>query len=131
MRGRIMVRQRQRCSLLGLLMACSLAASASLIESAAFAKECEGWNVDRKLLGKQKDPDSEPKKSKNVSGVACATGSGFPRICLIVDDETQGTQAVVVDDGEMTAGQFIRLIYDSHDGELVELDAEGVAYSDG
>jgi Protein of unknown function (DUF3616) len=122
--------ERRRC-LPALLMACSLAAAASVIISMASAKDAESWKVHGKLFGEQKDPHADPDKSKDVSGIACATTSGFPRICLIVDDETQGAQIVIVDDGELTAGQFIRLIYDTHHDEVLELDAEGAAYADG
>ncbi len=50
---------------------------------------------------------------------------------MLVDDETQGAQIVVMGDGKLVAGDFIRLIYNSQDGELLELDAEAVAYADG
>ena len=77
------------------------------------------------------DAGSDSKKSEDVSGIACATTSRFPRICLIADDETQGTQIVILKDGELIAGDSVRLIDDFHDGKPLELDAEGVAYADG
>jgi Protein of unknown function (DUF3616) len=73
----------------------------------------------------------DSKKSEDVSGIACATTSGFPRICLLVDDETQGAQIVMLKKDKVVAGDFIRLIHNAHDGELLELDAEGVGYADG
>jgi hypothetical protein len=92
------------------------------------------WTVNQKLIGKPREitSDNDPNhKSKDVSGIACATESGFPRICLAADDETQGAQIVVLKDGKLEAGDFIRLIYNAHKGELLELDAEGVAYANG
>jgi hypothetical protein len=102
------------------------------IGSAAAAQADKPWKVHEKLLGEPKALDTtDAKKSEDVSGIACATSSGFPRLCLVVDDETQGAQIVIVDDGELLAGDFIRLIYDRHDDKLLELDAEGVAYAEG
>ena len=90
------------------------------------------WEVHGKLIGKPKNLDgSESKKSEDVSGIACATTSGFPRICLVADDETQGAQIVILEDGKLIAGDFVRLIDDNFAGEPLELDAEGVAFADG
>lgn len=88
------------------------------------------WPVKGKVVGKT-DRTGEIGKSNNLSGIACATATGFPRIGLLADDETQGVQIVVVKDEEVVAGDFIRLIYNSHGEKLLELDAEGVAYADG
>lgn len=86
------------------------------------------WKVKGKLLGKRND-----KKAEDVSGIACNSASGFPRQCLVVDDELQGAQIVIVNDGGMIAGEFIRLIKDqsAQTSKLLELDAEGVTYADG
>jgi hypothetical protein len=89
------------------------------------------WKVEGRLAGKPKDEFLNSKKSEDVSGIACGTEAGFPRVCLLVDDETQGAQIVVLEDGKLVAGDFVRLIYNTHDGDLLELDAEGVAYGDG
>jgi hypothetical protein len=88
------------------------------------------WPVKPKLLGKPKE-DGISDKSKDVSGMACATASGFPRLCLVADDESQGVQIAILHDGKMVAGDFIRLIYNQFNGKLVELDAEAVAFADG
>jgi hypothetical protein len=93
------------------------------------ARNTDGWRVEGKLLGEIRDADY--KKSRDVSGIACTTASGFPRICLLADDETQGAQIVILDFERLIAGDFIRLIYNSHDDAPLELDAEGVAYADG
>ena len=97
----------------------------------AAAKENEPWRVAGKLIGKPEAKESDSDKSHDVSGVACATTEGFPRKCLLVDDETQGAQIVILNDGSLVAGDFIRLIYNVQDGKPVELDAEGVAFADG
>lgn len=89
----------------------------------------EAWTVDGKLLGKAKDGDF--KKSEDASGIACDRSSGFPRLCLVADDETQGAQIVILKDGELVAGDFIKLMNAQHDGKPLELDAEGVAFDGG
>jgi len=96
------------------------------------AAEAEGytsWPVKNRLQGRV--DNGQPEKSEDVSGIACTPGPAFPRLCLVVDDETQGAQIVVLTDGLLTAGDFIPLSHDSYDGKPLELDAEGVAYADG
>ena len=90
----------------------------------------EEWPVEGKLVGKPKDGDT-PKKSRDVSGIACDTQGNFPRRCLVIDDETQAAQAVTVYDGRVVAGAVVPLISDSFQGRPLELDGEGVAFSDG
>lgn len=90
----------------------------------------EPLKVSGKLVGKVKD--GEFKKSEDVSGLACAgDDSVYPRICLLVDDESQGAQVVILHEDHLVAGDFIRLIDSSFKGKPLELDAEGVAYADG
>ncbi|MFD0938877.1 DUF3616 domain-containing protein [Methylobacterium trifolii] len=66
-----------------------------------------------------------------MSGIACASDVEFPRICLVADDESQGAQIVILRDGNLVAGRFIRLLDAAYEGKPLELDAEGVAYADG
>jgi hypothetical protein len=61
---------------------------------AARAQDLAPWKVHGKLLGKSAGP-SDFEKSEDVSGIACDRSSGFPRLCLVADDETQGTQIVI------------------------------------
>lgn len=89
------------------------------------AGDDDAWPVHGRLLGKN------DKKSEDVSGIACATPRGFPRSCLVIDDNVQHAQFVTVKDGELIAGDTIALIDDSFDGKDLELDGEGVAYADG
>jgi hypothetical protein len=84
--------------------------------------------VKNRLQGKMRN--GEPEKSEDVSGIACAPGT-LPRLCLVVDDETQGAQVVILQQDMLVAGDFIPLIEDEYDGKRLELDAEGVAYADG
>lgn len=95
------------------------------------ATDPQPWEVRGKLIGKLKGLNGGSKKSKDVSGIACATDTGFPRICLLADDETQGAQIVILEDGKLIAGDFVRLIDDSFEDKPLELDAEGVAFDDG
>jgi hypothetical protein len=113
-------------------MVCSLTGAVLTSAGLTYAQGNEPWKIDGKLLGQPKDLGGlDAKQSEDVSGIACATTAGFPRICLVADDETQGTQVVILKDGELVAGDFIRLIDDVHADKPLELDAEGVAYADG
>lgn len=121
----------------GRLQARLAAAVLSLVGSGAAPAQQTEWQVKGRLMGGAKNAaGTEFKKSTDVSGIACTTETGFPRICLIVDDESPGAQIVIMKDGEMIAGDFIQLIAEVHtakDGQekLAELDAEAVAYSEG
>lgn len=90
----------------------------------------ENWKVDGKLRGELKRA-SDFEKSEDVSGIACDNSMPLPRLCLAVDDETQGAQIVLLRDGELRAGGFIPLIVAQFGGEPLELDAEGVAFDSG
>jgi len=64
-----------------------------------------------------------------VSGIAC-TSASFPRLCLVIDDESQHAQVIVLKDGEIRAGDTISLIDDRYEDEPLELDGEGVAFTE-
>lgn len=90
------------------------------------------WRVEKKLVGKDKNKKKHDGKSTDVSGIACTESAGFPRRCLVIDDELQAAQIVIVEDGHLRAGQMIPLIDDtSVKGKPIEFDGEGVAYADG
>ena len=91
----------------------------------AAARDDGVWPVHGKLLGKN------DRKSEDVSGIACATAHGFPRSCLVIDDNMQQAQFVTVKDGAIVAGDTIALIDNSFAGKDLDLDGEGVAYADG
>jgi len=91
----------------------------------ARASRHETWPVRGKLQGK------DGKKSKDVSGIACATVQGFPRAGLVIDDNMQEAQFVAVKDGEIVTGDMIPLIDNSFEGIPLELDGESIAYADG
>lgn len=98
----------------------------------AAAKEIKAWHVENRIEG----PDGD--KSRDVSGIACSETDGLPRSCLVIDDNSQYAQFVTVRDGELIAGKSIRLIDDvlekegkKNKSEPLELDGEGVAFSDG
>ena len=94
--------------------------------------QADAWRVQNRLLGESKNADDPEygEKSEDMSGIACAPGA-LPRLCLAVDDETQGAQIVILQQVLLIAGRFLRLIDDAHDEDALELDAEGVAYADG
>lgn len=95
------------------------------IVSVACAEDDASWPVRGRLLGNDGD------KSKNISGIACQGAQGFPRICVVIDDERQAAQFVTAAEGELTAGESIPLIANAFAGRPLELDGEGVAYADG
>jgi Protein of unknown function (DUF3616) len=82
--------------------------------------------------GMSKTPSFQKKgeKSTDISGIAC-TADGFPRACMVIDDDMQAAQFVAVREGELKAGDAIRLIADEFQGDPLELDGEGVAYANG
>jgi Protein of unknown function (DUF3616) len=91
----------------------------------AVAKDTDAWVVKGRLFGKYGD------KSTDISGIACSTTVGFPRSCLVIDDNLQSAQFVVVHHGKIVGGNLIRLISNTYKGKPLELDGEGVAYADG
>ena len=91
----------------------------------ARASKYDTWPVRGKLQGKN------GKKSKDTSGIDCATSHGFPRACLVIDDNMQEAQFVTVKDGEVVAGDMISLIDNTFEGKRLELDGESIAYADG
>jgi hypothetical protein len=88
--------------------------------------EDDSWTVKGDVIGKEKN-----KQSKDVSGIACTTQKGFPRTCLIIDDNLQDAQFVELKDGKLVMGDAINLINNKFQGERLELDGEGVAFSKG
>jgi len=96
----------------------------SLVTPAA-ARDAETWTVKERIVGKDGD------KSEDVSGIACSKDHGFPRTCLVIDDNLQEAQFVTVEDGVITAGDTVQLIDNEFKNKPLELDGEGVAFADG
>ena len=71
------------------------------------------------------------KKSEDVSGIACTKQRGFPRTCLIIDDNLQDAQFVELKDGKLVVGEPANLINNKFNDARLELDGEGVAFSGG
>lgn len=90
-----------------------------------FGASADAWPIKHQLLGR------DGGKAKDVSGIACAKTQGFPRSCLVIDDNVQEAQFVTLTDGQLVAGSTISLIGDKLDGEALELDGEGVAFAGG
>ncbi|MBY0320692.1 MAG: DUF3616 domain-containing protein [Reyranella sp.] len=89
------------------------------------ARAGEEWTVVDRIAGEN------GKHSRDVSGIACKTSSGFPRHCLVIDDNLQSGQFVTLKDGELKPGDVVPLIENTFGGKALELDGEGVAfYSD-
>jgi len=109
----------------------------------ALSASAEDWQLKGKIFGELKANrpvgslnQDDYKKASDVSGIACDRGEGFPRLCLIVDDEAQGTQLVTLTADGFEAGSFIPLVHDVFqrpDGKLkaLDFDGEAVAYADG
>lgn len=91
----------------------------------AGAQDAVSWTVRNKLVGEN------GRKSKDVSGIACATATGYPRACLVIDDNAQAAQAVTLYADHLEAGAIVPLIEGDYDGKPLELDGEGVAFADG
>lgn len=84
-------------------------AAASCGAAPPTAKPTE-WKVLATLHGKTKGGEVKP--ATDVSGMACAPEEGGKRLCLLVDDETQGVQVVVVDPAarSISPGDYIPLV---------------------
>jgi hypothetical protein len=107
-----------------ILSAAALVAAAGLEASPSPARG-QSWEVEGRLL------KADGEKADDLSGIACATASGFPRDCLVIDDETQWAQWVRLEDGRLVAGDTLPLIDETFGGDDLELDGEGVAFADG
>lgn len=83
------------------------------------------WPVKNKLIGK------DGGKSKDISGIACATTDRFPRSCLVIDDNLQDAQFIELTDGKLIAGSTMKLIDNTFKDKALELDGEGIAFSKG
>src|SRR5476649_2900702 len=98
--------------LIAMLKSALLALTALFSATAPVAANDTGeWKVEGELVGKK------DKTAEDLSGIACATDSGFPRTCLLIDDEQQSAQVVTLTDGAITAGALIPLIDDKFDGK--------------
>ncbi|QBR71854.1 hypothetical protein CU048_11895 [Beijerinckiaceae bacterium] len=109
-----------------------LVLASALVVSPSFAATADrgGWKTHDKIQG-MKDENGEAKKSKNISGIACIEAVGFPRRCLVIDDELQDAQFVTLTKGVIDAGNSVHLIDGEYHDEPLSLDGEGVAYADG
>lgn len=106
-------------------------ALAVLLALSATVALADNWDVDGRLNGKPDRQTGEPSESVDISGIACAQPQGFPRTCLVIDDDSQAAQVVTLTDGRIKAGAMVKLIDNSFDdGRPVWLDGEGVAFAD-
>lgn len=83
------------------------------------------WPVNGRIAGR------DGKVARDLSGLACDRPSGFPRRCVVVDDETQSAQVVILHDGRIESGPVVKLVSDEFAGNRLELDGEGVAIAGG
>ncbi|MBB3771851.1 hypothetical protein FHS55_002460 [Angulomicrobium tetraedrale] len=110
------------------------------LASAASARD---WPVEGKLFGELKKDRpigsadaGDYAKAENISGIACALDAGFPRLCIVVDDQTQGAQILIAKKEGGQAGGFIPFpsqIFRNAKGKekVLDFDGEAVAYGDG
>jgi hypothetical protein len=103
----------------------------ALLVGPAAGKDDDSWEVEGKLIGKISKKTGKVKKSEDVSGIACTKQKGFPRTCLIIDDNLQDAQFVELKDGKLVVGDPVNLINNKFKDERLELDGEGVAFSKG
>ena len=96
---------------------------AGLLAAPAGADEPTTWPVKHRLWG------TDGGKSTDVSGIACTTAAGFPRSCLVIDDNSQSAQLVTLEDGKINAGEQVELISNKFKKKALELDGEGVAFA--
>ncbi|MDP4026824.1 DUF3616 domain-containing protein [Methylobacterium sp. NEAU 140] len=106
-----------------LAAALGLALLAAVVQAPAFSDEGH-WPVDGKLLGK------DDEKSEDISGIACSTSIGFPRDCLVIDDNLQSAQRITLFEGRGKAGAVVPLISNRFASKALELDGEGVAFAE-
>ena len=85
----------------------------------------DSWKVKPDVIGKGDEP------SEDVSGIACTTSTGFPRSCLVIDDNLQAAQFVELREGRLVPRDPIKLIANRFNKKKLELDGEGVAFSKG
>src|SRR5262245_22436435 len=83
--------------------------------------------VSGDLVGKTKK-NGKTEAAENLSGIACAEATGFPRNCLLVDDEAQFAQFVTVNTDSLIAGKKVPLTDSTFDDKPLEFDGEGVAF---
>jgi len=113
----------RRYGLAAVLIAC-------LTGVAISSEPVQEWPVREKLVGKPDKDTGEPKKSVDVSGIACVQSDGFPRRCVVIDDELQDAQFVELFEGKVVAKSPVHLIDDAFYSEKLALDGEGVAYAE-
>jgi hypothetical protein len=96
-----------------------------LLAAPAGADDAKTWPVKHRLWG------TDGAKSTDVSGIACTKAAGFPRSCLVIDDNSQSAQLVTLEDGKIIAGEQVELISNKFKKKALELDGEGVAFAEG
>ncbi|MCJ2048014.1 DUF3616 domain-containing protein [Methylobacterium sp. J-078] len=106
-----------------LAAALCLALLAAGVQEPAFSDEAH-WPIDGKLLGKK------GKTSEDISGIACSASTGFPRDCLVIDDNMQSAQRITLFEGRGKAGAVVPLISNRFASKALELDGEGVAFAE-
>lgn len=119
----MMTTRMKVCGLARVFAALAVVMMASTV--VAVAADGDAWKPGKLL-------NEKGKRTKDASGLACATDKGFPRTCVFIDDETQAAQVVILRDGEIdTHGDYlIPLITDKYNSKALELDGEGVAFAD-
>lgn len=102
----------------------------SCVMAALFSASSFATSVDTQSVKVQGEIIGEnDKKSKDMSGIACAPMVALPRPCLVIDDNLQAAQSVTFEGDGLEAGRSIPLIDNGFGGEPLELDGEGVAFS--
>ncbi len=114
---------------------CKRTFSLAFRRRAGHRRACKSGNWDH-LHGLRRtdwevQENGDVKGARDLSGIACAEASGFPRHCLVVDDEAQSAQFVVINDGRIVAGDPVPLTGNTEAGKPLEFDGEGVGFENG
>jgi len=133
------LRELRPALLFAVAVAFAIAPQSSLFAQATapVLKPVAALGVSGQLKGKK------GKVAKDISGMACDTGAGPQKRCLLVNDENAEAQFLTLSKGVIEAGRLVRLIGDKpaadakgtrphitcgKTGEFAEFDGEGVAF---
>lgn len=96
----------------------------------AWAEEQSAFPLTGIFAGKVK-ADGKQKQAADLSGIACDKASGFPRRCVVVDDDSQHYQFADLTDKGLAAGEIVQVTTAKDGDKALDFDGEAVAFADG